>query len=577
MVMRAVLYSLFLLFAVSTVYAQNETISIEVSSTNIEKGDLLTVLVKTTAQGDLNYEFPDEFKPYGAPSSGMSSKIKVINGKSIVEKYSYLEFKGIFSKTGSYKIGPFELQTSSGTITSNSIRVEVVKAINMISADPKDNLNQAIFGIIQQSKKEVFIGEPVIVEAKVYTQIDVLQVDDFSPFTFQGPAKKIDVSKQIETKRKFEEIAGRQVVTFEMGRMVFYPELDGTYEISPFEMLLLYNDPRSLFPERAKIRSNESSIRVKPLPANAPVSFNGVVGDFSVHAYTDRDKVDQGKVIAYTIEIEGKGNIESIDIPKIQFPSGAMLYGDPEVEDSIFITSSGLHGRKRITYFLQLNKAKDVTLPSFEFAYFSPENVQYELITIKEIPIQVSPSEDAVDLQIAQLADAPENVEERRSFLPERKMRQDRYTHLFDGWTSTVWSYPVFLSIIFGFFWRVKKGNGENGTKIKPIKTISLQAFNALNEIEAHSSITDEEFFKSVKEVLDNYLVERFVISKLDITRELIRNKTNDWGVTQQDTEYLLRIFDYADSAKYGLIGDSINQKEWLDKAHELIQKLNVK
>ncbi len=575
--MRVLLYSLFLLCIVSTVHAQDETISIEVSSTNIEKGDLLTVLVKTTAQGDLNYDFPDEYKPYGVPSSGMSSKIKVINGKSIVEKYSYLEFKGVFSKTGSYKIGPFELQTPSGTITSNSVTVEVVKAINMISADPKDNLNQAIFGIIQQSKEEVYIGEPIIVEAKVYAQIDVLQVDDYTPFTYQGPAQKVDVSKQIETKRKFEEIAGRRVSTFEMGRMVYYPELDGTFEISPFEMLLLYNDPRSLFPERAKIRSNESTIRVKPLPDNAPIAFNGVVGDFSVHAYTDRDKVDQGKVIAYTIEIEGKGNVENIDIPKIQFPSGAMLYGDPEVEDSIFISSSGLHGVKRVTYFLQLNKAKDVTLPSFEFAYFSPENEQYEVVTIKEIPIQVEPSEDAVDLQIAQLTDAPESVEERRSFLPERKMRQDRFTHLFDGWTSTVWSYPVLLSIIFGFFWRVKKANDENGSKVKPLKTISLQAFNALNEIEANPSISDEEFFKSVKEVLDTYLVERFGISKLDITRDFIRNKTNDWGVAQHDIDYLLRIFDYADSAKYGLIGDSINQKEWLDDAHELIQKLNVK
>ena len=571
--MRGVLYISFFISLISI--AQDEFLDLEVSSTSLEKGDVVSIMIKSSGKGDLIYEFPDEFQQRGTPLSGMSSNVKVINGKSIVEQYSFLEYKGTFNKVGKYKIGPFQLQTSSGTITSNSITIEVSKSINMISADPKDNLNQAIFGIIQQSKKEVYIGEPVVVEAKIYAQIDILQVDDFLTFSFEGPAQKIDVSGQHEAKRSYEEIAGRQLMTFDMGRTVYYPELDGTFEISPFEMLLLYDDPRRLFPERAKIRSNESMLRVKPLPENAPNGFAGAVGDYKIRSIVDRSEVDQGKVVAYTVEVSGKGNIENLELPKFKFPSGVMLYGDPEIEDSIFITRTGLSGKKRITYYLQMNKAKDIRLEPLKLVYFNPESEKYESRYSNEIEIKVAPSDDVVDLQLADQVDDEDANQERRSFLPEKKKGLDPYIDLFEGWTSTAWSYPILFSFVLGFFWRVKKTSEEKNKSNKPAKLIGLNAFNALTKLENDQKISDENFFQSLKVIVDDFLIDKYGLNKLDITREYLNNNYSQLGLTEEDRAYLIELYDYADSARFGLIGNEINQQKWLDKSHQLIQKLN--
>lgn len=572
MVMRGVLI-ISLLTSLFTL-AQDEYIEIEVSSTAIEKGDVVSIMVKSSGKGDLIYEFPDEFQQRGAPLSGMSSNVKVVNGKSMVEQYSFLEYKGTFNKVGKFKIGPFQLQTSTGTITSNTVMIEVAKSVNMISEDPKNNLNQAIFGIIQQSKKEVYIGEPVVVEAKIYAQIDILQVDDFSSFSYEGPAQKIDVSSQHEAKRSYEEIAGRQLMTFDMGRTVFYPELDGTFEISPFEMLLLYNDPRRLFPERAKIRSNEAILNVKPLPDNAPLSFTGAVGQFDIKALVDRADVEQGKVLAYTIEVNGKGNIESLELPKINFPNGVMLYGDPEVEDSLFVTRTGLSGKKRITYFLQVNNAEDLNLAPLKLSYFNPEKETYETKVTNEISIHVQPSDHVVDLQLTPEDEMEESSQERRSFLPNKQKYLDPFVHLFDGWTSTAWSYPLVLSFALGFFWRVKHSNNEKLKSSKPAKLIGLEAFSALTKIEG-SSISDEEFFQSLKTIIDDFLIEKFHLNKLDITREYLKSNYKELGVNEEEKGFLIELFDYADSARFGSIAAPINQQKWLDKSHELIQKLN--
>lgn len=577
MVIKFTLNIAFLLGIVLAIQAQDEFVSIEVSSTNIEKGDLISIVIKSSGKGDLIYEFPDEFQQKGTHLSGMSSNVKVINGKSIIEQFSFLEYKGVFTKTGTFKFGPFQLQTSSGTLTSNSINIEVSKSINMISADPRDNLNQAIFGIIQQSKKEVFIGEPIVIEAKVYAQIDILQVDNFDPFTFEGPAQKVDLSNQSETKRNYEDIGGRQLMSFNMGRMVYYPELDGTFEISPFEMLLLYDDPRRLFPERARIRSNESMVKVKPLPENAPSEFNGAVGEYEIQVVVDRGEVEQGKVVAYTVEVKGKGNIEDFELPKINFPSGVMLYGDPEVEDSVFITTTGLSGKKRITYFLQLNKASDVNLEPLKLVYFNPNSEVYESKLSNAIHIKVEPNGDVVGIQLSADKEDLSNNQERRSFLPEKKKRSDSFNELFEGWTSTVWSYPIVLSFVIGFFWRVKKENKEKRKINKPSKLIGLNAFKALTKVESNPSISDEEFFQALKSVLDEFLVDKYKLNRLDITREFLNRNYSDLGFSSEDKDFILELFDYADSARFGLIGEAINQQKWLDRCHSLVQKLNDK
>ncbi|HAW81057.1 MAG TPA: hypothetical protein DCX27_15905, partial [Balneola sp.] len=258
---------------------------------------------------------PDEFVQSGPTHSGMSSSVDYSNGKGEVIRFSFQKFSGYFDAEGEYKIGPIKIQTANGEIESKSVMVKVHKRQNMISEDPSKNMDKAIFGIIEQSKKEIYEGQPIILEGKVYSQIDILQVENFNTFKFEGPAEVHSLQNANQVSRKYEVVSGKDVVTFKIGKSLIFPDKTGNYEISPFEVILLYDDPRKLFPERAKIRSNTTKLRIKPLPDGTPNSFIGAVGHFDVSASFNGTTVEQGKVVELNIRVFGHGNLHNIEAP----------------------------------------------------------------------------------------------------------------------------------------------------------------------------------------------------------------------------------------------------------------------
>ena len=558
-------------------FAQDPFVELEVSNTTIEKGESISITIKYSGDGKLMYDFPDEFKQRGGTLSGMSSNVKVVNGKSTVEKFTFEKVTGSFRKAGKYKIGPVKLQTSSGEVKSNTITVKVEKSLNMISANPADNLDQAIFGIIQQSKNEVYIGEPIVVEAKVYAQIDVLQIENYDPFNFEGPAEKIDLKLNREATRNYEEIKGRQVMTFSLGRTIFYPELNGNYEISPFEMIVLYDDHRKLFPERARIRSNESKVKVKPLPNNAPSSFNGAVGQFELDAKTDKNNIEQGKVLALSVEINGVGDIDNLSLPKPNLPEGALFYGDPEEIDSTYISSFGVEGRKKVTYYIQMNKAGEKRIPALNFTFFNPESEKYETIKSKPIKVEVNPSNDVVDLikSEKETSESEEEIE-RRAFIPEKKSNKSANNNWFDRWKSSSLFIPILASLIFGLVVRVKEKDEEKEAQDELKKSNLLEAFQALNDLEkTKGKLKNDEFLFKVKSIMDDILIRNFGISKPLLTRDFIKNKIQGDLLSNDDKSFLIELNDKTDRFNYGADILDIDHEKILDKSHQIIQKIN--
>ena len=180
-----------LMFLVTAIFSwgQKPYIDLQIEPATSEVGQQVIIVLRTNWEGDLEFELPDEFNQSGGVQSGMSSSINYINNQAQVEKYSYQKISGFFEKPGQYKIGPAKLRTPSGELVSNAIVVNVIKPINMISEDPGKNMNEPVFGIIQQSAKQIYEGESVLLEAKMYAQVDIIQIDRFKNLEFQGPSE----------------------------------------------------------------------------------------------------------------------------------------------------------------------------------------------------------------------------------------------------------------------------------------------------------------------------------------------------------------------------------------------------
>jgi hypothetical protein len=465
---------LFLVFCSYSLIGQEQDVTIEISSTKMELGEPFSIHVKTNVEGMIQFELPKELEQIGGVSTGMSSRVTYSGGKGTVERYNYNEYKVRAIQEGIIRIGPAKVITAQGEAISDVVEIIVEKPIQMLSDDPSENLNQAVFGLIELSKKEVFLGEPIIAMAKVYAQINILQLEDFTPFKLQGPAEVISFDASNQIKNSYENINGVNLLTLRLGKSIIFPDQIGTFEVSPFHLNLYYDHPRSLFPEKMRISSNSEVVRVKPLPKNAPEDFIGAVGKMEFHAEILNNTVDQGAVTPLILTISGRANFLDIEPPVIPLPEGVILLGEPEVEKDHHFSLKGMEGSTTFTYYLQFEQAGEVVFDQFQFSYFHPRTAKYVRSELPAIVINVQENENFTPIAVDQIPI------ENDLIMGEQKMRPI-YTESKDNagkflvWTTLhkllVWT-PMSLGLIFTFF--VKWNNERTNKKHRMAPTASV-------------------------------------------------------------------------------------------------------
>lgn len=555
--------------------AQDPYVSLEIEPTNVDKGVPVSITIKSNVDGNLEFDLPSEFVQSGGMHSGMSSSVNYQSGKGVVEKYSFQKFSGYFNATGEYEIGPVKLKTADGELVSSSVKVKVAKPMNMISENPENNMDKALFGIIQQSKKEVYEGEPVVVEAKVYAQVDVLQVENFSPFKFEGPAEIQKLGNNRQVTQKFEKINDKDVLTFKVGKSLIFPEQSGTFELSPFEMLLFYDDPRRMFPERAKVRSNESLIKVKPLPKGAPKNFIGGVGQFGVKAKFADTKVDQGKVAELCVTINGKGNLHNIEPPKLMLPKGMVLYGDPEVDSDLKFTSFGAEGSKSFRFFIQANQAGDVFINPISISFFNPVTERYETVSTKKLMLDVKPDEKFEPLLVENEDVETFEKEELRSFIVKKESNPNRGEDLYKGLTASLLGAPLALALLIGFFVKYNKDNEEKRTDKKVKKSAINKAVEQIRVLKSNNaSLSDAEFYSKLEQTLNTFLTVKWDVNEVELTKEYIKNKQISGDLSSSQVKKIIDFYNSGDKIKYSGGGLENDREDILNNIRIVIEEI---
>lgn len=531
-----------------TLYGQDEFVELNIDPQTVEVGQAFTITIKTNVNGNIEMSLPDEFEQSGARQSGMSSSIKLVNGKRLAVRYSFLSFSGFIGRKGKYLFGPAIVVDSDGKeYKSDVYTVNIIAPQNMISADPSKNLDKMAFGIIQQSEKEIYEGQPIVIEGKVYSKVDVMQVTDYTPFTFSGPAdsRNLDPSNRVTV--KYEVVNGKRLQTFNIGKMLIFPEKVGRYEIQPFQTTLIYNDPRKLFPDQLKIVSNTTTVVVKPLPSGTPKNFIDGVGQFKVYSSIDKTEVDQGKVVELQVKIQGRGNLQNIKKPRIDLPANLSFYGDPEIKDSISYSTIGAEGSKTFIYYIQVNRSGDIQLNPIKIAYFNPVSEKYETTSCKIKTIHSIPN--GLDIQDNSTAIKEESQEPvMRPYLADKEQDNGDWTDFFSGLGGTLILFsPIMLGALMGVGFRIKKKKEEsNWDKNQHVqnKLIALAQLEELNEVQPDGQVIE------LTQILVHFLAKQFKVDNGEITRAYLKEKVPT-EISSEVYADIIFVLDELDTIKY--------------------------
>ncbi|MFM7749522.1 MAG: BatD family protein [Opitutaceae bacterium] len=141
--------------------------------------------------------------------------------------------------------------------------------------------------------------------------------------------------------------------------------------------------------EQVSVTSDQPTLEVKPLPAGAPASFGGAVGQFKLTSKVVPEKAAVGEPVTWTLELTGTGNWPDIaglpprnvsqDFKVVQpkarrTPAEGKLFDATLTEDVVLVPS------KPGTY----------TLGPVTLAYFDPQSGTYRTVTTPKTSLVIT-------------------------------------------------------------------------------------------------------------------------------------------------------------------------------------------
>ncbi|MFM9081260.1 MAG: BatD family protein, partial [Opitutaceae bacterium] len=141
--------------------------------------------------------------------------------------------------------------------------------------------------------------------------------------------------------------------------------------------------------EQVSVTSDQPTLEVKPLPAGAPASFGGAVGQFKLTSKVVPEKAAVGEPVTWTLELTGTGNWPDIaglpprnvsqDFKVVQpkarrTPAEGKLFDATLTEDVVLVPS----------------KPGSYTLGPVTLAYFDPQSGTYRTVTTPKTSLVIT-------------------------------------------------------------------------------------------------------------------------------------------------------------------------------------------
>ena len=544
------------------------------------------------------------FNILSGPNTSSSSSIQFINGKMTQEvSYSY-SFYLSAQKEGTFQIDPASIIVKGKKIISNPLKIQVIKgnASNTQASTTNTNNNQSsqtintqnkdLFVRIITNKKTVYQGEQLVATIKVYTRLSLVGFDDMKFPSYAGFwSDEIKTPDQVSLHR--EAINGRIYNVGTLKKMILTPQKSGKLAIEPFELTCVVRqrvrpNPNDFFGDffgsykqkKIKVISPKVIINVKPLPNNAPASFNGAVGTLNFNTTIDHTEVTENEPISLSVKISGNGNLRLFDTPDVNLPPDFEAY-DPKETSNIKNSESGTHGTRNIDYLFIPRHAGNFTLPPVEFTWFDLKSKKYKTVSSKPIQITVKKG-NGNNNQIITSTFSKENV---KYLGKDIHFIKQNITHLHkknDFITSSIkfylWyiiSLLIFIAIIVLRRKQIKENADLAKTKNKKAMKIAKKRLkNAEQYLKTNDS---SKFYEELAKALWLLLADKLNIPLAELTKELAQKKLMSLNI---DNEFINNYFELIETTEYQRFAPDSKQsslKDFYSKAMDNIIKMNTK
>jgi|TARA_B100002003_G_scaffold160922_1_gene149424 hypothetical protein len=555
---QTVAFSFALLF-VSNALGQQVSASLDRASTSI--GESVTLSITCIDFSPSSQPVMPSIPGLRFASAGTSRQFQFVNGK----RTSSYTFNILVTplKPGNYSISPVQVQHKTRLLKPKPLTLRVQPA----GQQPKNDngLSQYAYVRLLPSKTSAYVGEVIPVEIQLHyidgvnVQMPELTADGFNVAAFP----KHKQSRMQKENRIY------QVLTF---RTAATPLKAGELQLGPVKQSMVlrvrqrksrrspFNDPFDGFFDRyqqvpVKLEAKAQPVKVRPLPAaNRPAGFNGAVGRYTLQAKASPLEVTVGDPVTVSIQISGQGAIESLNLPKLDWP------GFKSYEPSVTTKKDNPLGLLGTRMFEQVVIPESDTLaevPRIEFPYFDPIAGRYRVLAKGPFPLKVNPGDKPVAPTIA--ADSVPETEE-----PEPPPQTDILTikHYLGslGQATPLVARPGYwllqaiplLLWLGALAWRRQANALANNPRLRRERQVAERTRAGLAKLDTLAESGEAgEFHTELADLLREQIGLRLDIPAEGITGDIVHSPAARQQFSEDTRDDIRKLFTASDQASY--------------------------
>ncbi len=379
-------------------YAQSaDSLTATADRTQLTTDDTLTLtLTLHTSSGSMpNLTLPDldGFRVAGRSFSTQLSMINGVAGSNAVYVYRLQP-----TQAGTFTIPELTLDWQGQHLTTDPIVITVTPGTGAPGASaptqnpqsataPHGNTahrkgNRDFFIEAEVDKQSAYVGEPIQYTLRMYNAGLMLGQPDYQAPKLAGfwHPQKPEVKQYTATTSD-----GTTYNVTEL-TMLLFPTMAGQVMIDPATISV----PGGFFSDDLQVQSDPIAIDVKPLPAGAPIDFNGAVGQFAMTARPDRTSTRVGEPVTLRVELSGLGNWGTLGDPNWPGDAQWRIFNNKMQSQSDVVNGQLTGVRVYEQLYTPLAEGK-LTLPAIRYSYFDPATKQYQTATTDALTIDVAP------------------------------------------------------------------------------------------------------------------------------------------------------------------------------------------
>lgn len=569
----------------------------------VEAGENFRVSFKVTTQDVDDFRSglhsTDVVEVIAGPYTSSESSFQMVNGHTSSSSSITYTYTLYAAKSGVYNIPAAHARVGGKQISSRPAKVTVVgsaqgRGNNSPKMHEDDNYQphmkaagsaisgRDLFIKVSANKKKVYEQEPILLTYKVYTLVDLTQLEGKMPELTGFHTQEIPLPQQKSF--HIERVNGKPYRTVTWSQYVMYPQMTGKMEIPSITFKgIVVQQNRSVDPFEAFFNGGSGYVEVKrnivapsikidvlPLP-HKPANFSGGVGKFNISAQLNKNELKAGDPLSLRIVEGGIGNLKLIKQPVVNFPKDWDKY-DPKVTDKTKLTSNGLEGNMIYDILAVPRNQGHYTIPPVELTYYDTSLNQYKTIKTQSFEIEVAKGDGSRSSVVDYSKDQPKDIKDIKKGEAELHSVDNFFFGSVGYLMSLLIPFAAFVALLVIFHKRAIDNADLVKMKGKKANKIATKRLRQANKLMLAGKTN--EFYDEVLRALWGYVGDKLNMPAEKLSRENISEKLQSHNVDDNTISKFLSAIDDCEMMRFAPGDPEGNMNKTFESAMTAIMEI---